>query len=41
MSKIFGFETWISCIASCTLYHYATRDVSKPRHNDKYMVYSP
>ncbi len=20
-----GFELWISCIASCTLYHYATR----------------
>jgi hypothetical protein len=24
MRKIFRFEPWISCIASCALYHYAT-----------------
>ncbi len=24
MGKMFRFEPWISCIASCTIYHYAT-----------------
>ena len=24
MGKMFGFEPWILCIASCTIYHYAT-----------------
>ncbi len=24
MGKMFGFKLWISSIASCTIYHYAT-----------------